>query len=111
MGKKYESSWTPYLIIGFTTILVFVIIGFLAFKNSNPSLSPSLKTNREIALTCTTDMATEFHIHSILKIVINGENQAIPANIGVSPNCMMSLHTHDDNGTIHVESPEKRDFT
>lgn len=70
----------------------------------------SLST-REVALLCTTDMATQFHIHPVLKIVINGEEQIIPAEIGIQPTCMNSLHTHDATGTLHVEAPEKRDFT
>ncbi len=94
--------------MGAITIVVIVVLGFLIFRNSKPLSS---KTNREVALTCTTDMATQFHIHPNLKIMINGEPQAIPTNIGVTPTCMTSLHTHDNSGKIHTESPEKRDFT
>lgn len=109
MSKKYqESSSIIYWIIGFI-ILSFVVIIILVFKSS--SSSPSLKTNRELALTCTTDMATQFHIHPHLAIFINGQKQEISVNIGIKPNCMNSLHTHDNSGIIHVESPEKRDFT
>jgi len=56
-------------------------------------------------------MATQFHIHPNLEIIINGQKQEIPANIGINATCMNSLHTHDSSGKIHVESPEKRDFT
>ncbi len=56
-------------------------------------------------------MATQFHIHPHLKISINGQEERIPKDIGIKPLCMNSLHTHDDSGTLHVESPEKRDFT
>ena len=84
----------------------FLIISFLVFK------APARpKTNREVALTCTTDMATQFHIHPHLEITINGQKQEIPANIGIKLACMNSLHTHDNSGVIHVEAPEKRDFT
>lgn len=69
------------------------------------------RTPREVALTCTTDMATEFHIHPNLEIFINGEKQLIPVNVGITPNCMYALHTHTPDGVIHVESPEKKDFT
>lgn len=75
------------------------------------SLRKSPQTNREVALRCTTDMATQFHIHPQLKIMINGAPQEVPANIGIGARCMNALHTHDASGTIHVESPEKRDFT
>ncbi len=71
----------------------------------------SSKTNREVALACTTDMATQYHIHPILRIIVNGNEQLVPADIGVRSTCMNALHTHDMVGTIHVESPEQRDFT
>ena len=55
-------------------------------------------------------MATEFHIHPNLEIIINGQKQEIPTDIGIVDGCMNALHTHDNTGVIHVESPEKRDF-
>lgn len=94
--------WT--LIFGVVAVVVWLAV-------TAPKRAPSSITTREVALTCTTDMATQFHIHSNLKIVINGTPQDIPSGIGVTPTCMNSLHTHDAVGTIHVESPEKRDFT
>lgn len=105
-NKHQQSSSVMYWVIGVITVAVILIIVFLASKNSISS-----KTNREVALTCTTDMATQFHIHPNLEIMINGQKQEIPANIGVHSTCMNSLHTHDNSGKIHVESPEKRDFT
>src|SRR3989344_3346149 len=106
MSKKNQSSSSlGFWIIGFITIAVFGLIIVLYFINS-----PKQKSNRELALTCTTYMATQFHIHPVLKIIINGQNQEIPKDIGVAPTCMNSLHTHDNTGVIHVESPEERDF-
>lgn len=69
------------------------------------------RTTREIALTCDPDMAQGFHIHSILEIRANGEAMEVPTDIGVEETCMTVLHTHTPDGVIHVESPEKRDFT
>lgn len=109
MSNHQESSSTAYWIIGVIIAITFLIIGFLAFRGSTPGISS--KTNRQVALTCTTHMATQFHIHPVLKIVINGQNQELPAHIGIRPNCMNSIHTHDNSGTLHVEAPEKRDFT
>ena len=98
-------SSTTFWILSLAVIVIGLIV-FLTVKYSGPS-----KTNREVALACTTDMATRFHIHSDLEIVINGEKQLIPADIGISPICMNALHTHDTSGQIHIESPQKRDFT
>ena len=36
----------------------------------------------------------------------------IPSQIGIIPDkCIYWLHTHDESGIIHIESPIKRDFT
>ena len=88
-----------------------LILLFVMFTRGEQESVKTERTTREVALTCTTDMATEFHIHPTLEIVVNGQIQEIPPNIGVLRNCMNALHTHDAVGTIHVESPERRDFT
>lgn len=52
------------------------------------------------------------HIHMHLDIFINGEKSVVPSNIGIIPNnCIYWMHTHDDTGVIHVESPDNRIFT
>jgi hypothetical protein len=56
---------------------------------------------------------TALHIHPQLAIFIDGGQVAVPANIGIEPSgqTMAALHTHDDAGTIHVESPVVRKYT
>ena len=91
-----------------------IAAGAVLFVGGIYFLSHSVKddrTAREVALTCTTDMATEYHIHPVLTIIANGETVPIPADIGITRGCMMSLHTHTPDGIIHVESPVARDFT
>ncbi len=51
------------------------------------------------------------HWHPTLRIVINGEPQDIPEGIGISGGCMRPIHTHDETGKLHIESPVIRDFT
>ena len=51
------------------------------------------------------------HIHQHLDIIINGQQIAIPANIGVGGGFISPIHTHDGSGILHVESPVKKDFT
>ena len=68
-----------------------------------------------------------FHIHAHLQIYVNGEQKLIPYGIGIVPpyqlvasqdgpfvgggNAFYWLHTHDETGVIHVESPQQRTFT
>lgn len=50
------------------------------------------------------------HIHPSLRITILGEEQAIPPNIGLEPGVMRMIHTHEGDGTLHIEAPCRRDF-
>jgi len=58
-------------------------------------------------------MSANLHHHDLLQIFIHGQPVTVPANIGIdqAAGYLTSLHTHDDSGIIHVESPEPRDFT
>ena len=49
-------------------------------------------------------MAEHYHPH--LRIIINGNEVPVPANIGVDPatGAMSALHTHETDGTIHIEA-------
>lgn len=44
------------------------------------------------------------HIHPQLQIIVNGQKQIIPKDIGIVKSCMAEIHTHDDAGEIHIES-------
>ncbi len=53
-----------------------------------------------------------FHIHSRLEIKIDDRPIVVPGGIGIIPEkCIYWLHTHDDTGTIHIESPIEKTFT
>jgi hypothetical protein len=49
-------------------------------------------------------MAEHYHPH--MRIIINGNEVPVPANIGVDPatGAMSALHTHTSDGTIHIEA-------
>jgi hypothetical protein len=106
--QKYKGPSKAVLWWGLSVIIV-IGLGYLMV--SAPKRPTSSITTREVALTCTSDMATVFHLHATLAISINGIPKEIPANVGIKPGCMNSLHMHDKTGLIHVEAPEKRDFT
>ena len=62
---------------------------------------------------CDTMEFTTFHIHAHLDIFVDGRPFTVPSQIGINPEgrCLYWLHTHDDSGIIHIESPEERQFT
>ena len=51
-------------------------------------------------------MGTAEHYHPRLRIVIDGTEVPVAPNIGVDPTtgAMSALHTHDGDGTIHIEA-------
>ena len=51
-------------------------------------------------------MGTAEHYHPRLRIVIDGAEIPVAANIGVDPTtgAMSALHTHEPDGTIHIEA-------
>ena len=47
------------------------------------------------------------HHHDHLDLYVDGEQTVVPANIGLSVEAEVPLHTHDVSGIIHVESSSK----
>lgn len=56
---------------------------------------------------------TSQHIHTNVQVFVHGEKQPVPTNIGIDEAAreVLSLHTHEDSGTVHVESQTIRDFS
>jgi len=81
-------------------IIVFAFLFFIGFRNSFKTPEQAitdinLRDHQSLAL----------HIHPTLEIEIFGEKQSIPAGIGITENGMRVIHTHDERGILHVESP------
>jgi hypothetical protein len=64
------------------------------------------------------------HLHPVLNVMANGKSIAVPKNIGIDSSLHKDhsldqygaggaapLHTHDNSGTIHVESTVDRNYT
>jgi hypothetical protein len=54
------------------------------------------------------------HTHQHIDIYVRGQHIDVPALVGVvtSPHVVFApIHTHDESGIIHVESPTQRDFS
>lgn len=64
------------------------------------------------------------HLHPVLNVMTNGKPITVPRNIGIDSSLhkdhsldqygaqgVAPLHTHDDRGTIHVESTVNRNYT
>jgi hypothetical protein len=55
---------------------------------------------------------TVIHIHQHLDVYVGGHRVTVPAGVGIDAAVGFApLHTHDDSGVIHVESPTVRTYT
>jgi hypothetical protein len=68
---------------------------------------------RAIGLDPLTAEGQALHIHQHLDLFANGRHVTVPANIGIdsSGKFLAALHTHDNSGIMHVESPVVTSFT
>ena len=97
-------------------VVIFIIVAgvgfglYLATAQNSPSTAPTPVAVDGIQ--CNANEQLLFHIHAHLDIFVNGQLMYIPPQIGIIPDkCIYWLHTHDETGIIHIESPIKADFT
>lgn len=100
------------IVLGF--ILIAVLVG-IAIHNATPvhHTPPAKHTTAQMygqGIACEPMEEAAVHYHANLQIIVNGQNEALPANIGFSPDptnatCLYWLHTHDTSGIIHIEAP------
>lgn len=97
-------------------LIVFALVVF-ARGGSPPSpggTAAGAATGQTVdGVQCQAQEQLVYHIHAHLAIFDNGQPVAVPMNIGIpaSGACIYWLHTHDDTGVIHVESPTQRTYT
>jgi hypothetical protein len=68
---------------------------------------------RKIGLDPLTAEGQVVHIHQHLDIYVDGKKVTLPAQIGIASSgaFLSDLHTHDDTGVMHVESPTASSFS
>ena len=103
MMSKYQ-NWVIGAVV---LVMVVVFIGPKLKGGSNGTAStvnvanlPCLLPNVQLAL----------HWHPELKILVDGEAEEIPADLGLEGSCRRPIHTHDTTGIIHVEAQVARDY-
>jgi hypothetical protein len=93
-------------------VAIFVDIGILTTMAPNTLLASASSSLEIDNIRCEVIEHLTFHIHAHVDIFINGKPYTVPSQIGIIPNkCLYWMHTHDDTGVIHIESPENRTFT
>lgn len=94
-------------------IVIVIVVGlFLVPRFTNPYNRKVVSEWKDNGVDCLIQGHTRLaqHIHPSLTIIIDGETEIIPANIGIVSTCMAEIHTHDATGIIHIESvvPDKK---
>jgi hypothetical protein len=86
---------------------------FSSLSSTGSSSSTTTNMTTVDGIRCDTVEFTKFHIHAHLDIFVDGKPFIVPSQIGIDPEgrCLYWLHTHDDSGIIHIESPTEREFT
>jgi hypothetical protein len=78
-------------------------------------------------ISCDALESTIFHLHAHVAIFVNGAEQVIPFGVGIGQpwqvsdsaegpfvddgTCFYWIHTHTEDGVLHIESPVRRTFT
>ena len=112
--------------IAAVVILVGSLITYLVIRNN--AGTDSLAQAQQVVdpnygpidgVYCSSNEQSIYHIHAHLSIYINGANVPLVTNTGIAPigatstnvTCLYWLHTHDNKGVIHIESPTARIYT
>ena len=93
-------------------IIIPVIVAVVAAGIAGAILYQSPTAMAISGIECDRTEQLNYHIHSGLDVFVNGVQQQVPSNIGIlsSPSCLYWVHTHGEDGIIHVEAPATREF-
>ncbi|CAN7735199.1 hypothetical protein LJR267_009186 [Paraburkholderia hospita] len=111
LGQIPTFAWTdPPSFDPNQTVLAFGgTVGTAHWPNGNTSTGG---TGADVdGLVCAAGMSEFYHVHAHLAIVSDGQWLASPANVGILSQCNYEMHTHDQTGIIHIETPSVKTFT
>ena len=56
---------------------------------------------------------TDLHFHLHVDVFVHGEEAVVPAEVGINAGAgfLASIHTHDESGMVHIESPAGRIYS
>lgn len=86
-------------------VIILALVGLMFWGGQ----SSSAETWQDTDVDCLPSghQGLAFHIHADLSVFVDGQQQTIPANTGISRTCMAEVHTHDASGYIHIESTDR----
>jgi hypothetical protein len=134
-GRRPDRPRTRRLgvLLAGVTALVLVVAGYFAInaltQQSGILAGTDSQANGQAVdgISCNTTEQLVYHIHAHLAVYTNGTARTIPAGIGIVPpvqttssssgpfvylgTCFYWLHSHTQDGVIHIESPTQQVYT
>lgn len=94
-------------------IIIPIIVAVAAAGAAGAVLYQSPQAAAISGVECNRNEFFNYHVHSHLDVFVDGQKEQVPDNVGIltSPSCLYWLHTHANDGIIHVEAPQTREFT
>lgn len=109
-SKHFRNYIGPYVaLVVIVGIGIAVVVLMMSSFSAGPTVTPSDGNILERSLTSHDSLRQ--HFHSEIMISVDGKLIKVPANVGVSRSSFRYIHTHDDTGKIHIESPSEHIFT
>lgn len=121
LNAKRRAARNKRILIGSliaVAVLVVAAGSFAVYSNShkNASAQNQVTPTEQVVnaayppidgIYCDALEQTAYHIHAHLTVYINGKQVAIPQGIGIASDqsCFYWLHTHTNDGVIHIEFP------
>ena len=116
LGLMAKNKTKQKVFVIFTAIITTVSLAGLTGvftgapqPGGNTSQANSSNNQPQYDIPCST--SENFHTRSRLTIIVDGKELPLPANIGVDQECTREIHTHNEDGIIHIESAVDRGYT
>ncbi len=90
-------------IIGVVVVIIVLFIWGVAAQKTTVVYVPGT----EVACLPNGHQNLAVHIHPVMTVTVDGVAEVLPANIGITADCMAEIHTHDASGEIHIETITK----
>ena len=90
-----------------------VFVGIVILDSEDIIDLPDYWDIESVCLSSHTSEITHYHVN--VEIIIDGDDYLIANDIGIDdsdcPDGMRGIHTHDDTGKLHIETPSDMDAT
>ena len=96
-----------------STVSLIALVALIALP-ATPARAQNMLGGLPIdGIRCDYGEGAALHIHANLQMFDRGHRVTVPSNIGIplGVGCLYWLHTHSNNGMIHIESPVNQLFT